>query len=86
MPNLLEDIKVLDLTTVVFGPYATQTLADLGAQVIKVEAPGGDTMRHAGKPAVTRGMGPVHMGLNRGKSSIVLDLKAPADQAVLREL
>lgn len=86
MPNLLEDIKVLDLTTVVFGPYATQTLADLGAQVIKVEAPGGDTMRHAGRPATTRGMGPVHMGLNRGKASVVLDLKTPEDQAVLRGL
>ena len=86
MPNLLEGIKVLDLTTVVFGPYATQTLADLGAEVIKVEAPGGDTMRYAGKPARTRGMGPVHLGLNRGKASIVLDLKAAEDIAAMREL
>jgi crotonobetainyl-CoA:carnitine CoA-transferase CaiB-like acyl-CoA transferase len=65
-------------------PHATPTLADLGAEVIKVEAPGGDTMRYAGKPAHTRGMGPWHLTLNRGKRSIVLDLKADADAAVLR--
>lgn len=86
MPNLLEGIKVLDLTTVVFGPYATQTLADLGAEVVKVEAPGGDTMRYAGRPAQTKGMGPVHLGLNRGKASIVLDLKSEADRSAMRAL
>lgn len=86
MPSLLEGIKVVDLTTVVFGPYATQTLADLGAEVIKVEAPGGDTMRYAGKPAHNPGMGPCHLSLNRGKRSVVLDLKAEADKAAMRAL
>lgn len=86
MPNMLEGIRVLDLTTVVFGPYATQTLADMGAEVIKVEAPGGDAFRYAGRPAKTSAMGPCHLSLNRGKQSIMLDLKGEADRAVMREL
>ncbi|UGX88464.1 CoA transferase [Phyllobacterium meliloti] len=63
------------MTTIVFGPYATEVLADLGAEVIKVEAPGGDMMRNSGKPVHTEGMGANHMMLNRGKKSVVLDLK-----------
>jgi crotonobetainyl-CoA:carnitine CoA-transferase CaiB-like acyl-CoA transferase len=83
---LLKGVKVVDLTTVVFGPYTTQILADLGAEVIKVETETGDVLRYSGKPAATPGMAPAFMALNRGKESIVLNLKAADDLAVMRAL
>ncbi|MEQ9662262.1 MAG: CoA transferase [Parasphingopyxis sp.] len=85
-PRILEGIKVVDMTSVIFGPYATQTLADCGADVIKVEAPRGDFFRGAGKPAKTRGMGAVHMTMNRGKRAITLDLGNEEDAEVMRGL
>ena len=83
---MLEGITVIDMTSVVFGPYATQILADYGAEVIKIEAPGGDVYRHSAKPAKTPGMAPGFIALNRGKKSLVLDLKDEADAGTLRDL
>ena len=79
----LRGVRVLDLTTVVMGPSATQILGDLGADVVKVETQTGDTMRLIG-PWRHEGMGPLFLQSNRNKQSVVLDLKTPeGKQAII---
>ncbi|MDR0261574.1 MAG: CoA transferase, partial [Comamonas sp.] len=83
--SALTGLRVLDLSSVIFGPLASQVLADYGAEVIKIEPPGGDSTRYTG-PAAEAGMSALFMGSNRSKKSVVLDLKAPEAQEALHAL
>jgi crotonobetainyl-CoA:carnitine CoA-transferase CaiB-like acyl-CoA transferase len=85
MPGPLSGVRVLDLTSIVFGPLATQILGDMGADVIKIEGPEGDTTRYTG-PARSNDMAALFMGLNRSKRSLVLDLKQESAKGALWRL
>lgn len=81
----LSGLLVADFSRILAGPYATMLLADLGADVIKVEAPGGDDTR-SWQPPVRDGISTYYLAVNRNKRSIALDLKNPDDLAVASEL
>src|SRR5687767_1504450 len=89
----LAGLRVLDLTRVLAGPWATQALADLGADVLKVERPdGGDETRHWGPPYLKNADGAdtreaaYFLSANRGKRSIAVDLAHPEGRQIVREL
>jgi len=83
MPGAVEGFKIVDITQVISGPLATRILADQGADVIKVEPPVGDVLRHMGGVA---GLSPTFATVNRSKRSVVLDLREEAGLEVLRGL
>ncbi|HKV54074.1 MAG TPA: CoA transferase [Candidatus Binataceae bacterium] len=80
----LDGITVLDLSSYIAGPYGCTLLADLGADVIKIEAPGGDTLRKY--PSTLKAESRAFLGVNRGKRGLALDLKKPAGLEVLKRL
>jgi crotonobetainyl-CoA:carnitine CoA-transferase CaiB-like acyl-CoA transferase len=81
----LAGLLVADFSRILAGPYATMLLADMGAEVIKVEGPGGDDTR-TWQPPVREGISTYYLGVNRNKRSVALDLKDPGDLALAREL
>ncbi len=85
MNRPLDGVRIIDLSNMLMAPYATQILGDMGADVIKVEAPGGDPVRHIG-PMRNPGMGAIYLNCNRSKRSIELNLKTPAGHQVLMAL
>ena len=85
MNGPLSGYRIVDLTTVVLGPYATRILGDMGADIVKVEPPEGDMLRDIG-PRKSPGMAPIYLALGSSKRSVVLDLKRPGARAALTRL
>ncbi len=83
--NALDGLRVLDQTQVMAGPYSTMLLADMGAEVIKIEPPGGETTRQM-KLQVAPGVAAAFVAVNRNKRGLVLDLKQPDGVAILKQL
>ncbi len=81
----LAGVRVVDLTAMVMGPYCTQIMADMGADVIKIEPPDGDDTRYI-SVGPARGMSGVFVNVNRGKRGVIIDLQSDAGQTALRAL
>lgn len=81
----LSGVRVVDLTAMVMGPFCTQVMADMGADVIKIEPPAGDNTRYI-SVGPEPGMSGVFVNVNRGKRSVVLDLRSDGGAGILREL
>jgi CoA:oxalate CoA-transferase len=84
--DTLRGLRILDLTRMLAGPYATMLLADMGAEVVKVEEPGGDPIRGIGPPFEKDGRSAYFMAVNRNKKSVVLDLRRDDDRRRFLEL
>lgn len=84
--SLLTNIKIADMTSILFGPYCTQTLADMGADVVKIEPKVGDIGRNIGASVNTPLMGAMHMTVNRGKRSVTWDMKSEHGKEATRRL
>jgi len=82
----LDGVRIVDLTQMLAGPYCTMLLADLGADVIKVESPGGDDTRHWVPPVTGDGVSTYFLAINRNKRSVALDLREEGDLALAQEL
>src|SRR5215207_6721981 len=86
MAGALEGVRVLDFTRVLAGPFCTMQLADMGADVIKVESLDGDETRQWGPPFDAQGRSAYYLGVNRNKRSLTLNLKSAAGQQIARRL
>ena len=81
----LKGIKIIDASSILMVPYCTRLLADMGAEVIKIETLEGDNTRYIG-PGVNKGMGAVFLNINRNKKSICIDLKTQDCQLIIKKL
>ena len=85
LPGPLSGVKVIDMSNIVFGPFGSQILGDLGADIIKIENGTGDMLRYLG-PSHVRGLGPLYLNLNRNKRSLNMDLSKDDSKIILKEL